>query len=562
MNKAFVGTVYAAMCWAIGISNAARAQTTELLPDAAAADAQTPGNDAVPDRVPISAPPSADVAEGGRITIKVNNVTLDQAVQLFMDTVGANIITPSTNLPGRVSVNLKDVEWRAALKNILETHGHTLIEKGADTPSPVYIVAPRPPDAPEPLFIENFVLRYKRPEALIDGVKALVAPNGQVLHSGGNMLTILATADALRNARKLVEEVDLRIPQVLIEAKFVELNDQAIKDLGINWQSLEAFQLRLGGLQWDLKDQSGVEQTNTRTSKDFRESERSATRFFDVKGKPYEEKQTTYEEVPPGSGNVITATKITPTQSNTEREGRNEAMDRSRVDSRTYASVKTALLSADEFQFTLSALQQSGGADVISNPKIVVASGERATILVGRKDPEIKAVADNNLQGRLTYQREGWIESGVRLDVQPIVNTADSISVSITPQLSRVVGYAESGDTRVKIPILSTREINSQFSLPSGRTVAIGGLTETQDREVVKKIPLLGDLPLIGRYLFSHTHTERIQDEIIIFVTLAVAESDDMHALSGVPADGRLIRERIAPAGDGSNVQLRPRESK
>lgn len=550
MKKIIVGW----MCFALALMG---------WPDfAVAQEAGAEAGESTPvERVPITEEQPAGRMEGGLITIKLNDVPMEKAVQMFIDISGANIIASSTNLPGRVTVNLKDVEWRTALRNILEVHGMTLLEKGLDTASPVYVVTPRAPDAPEPLFIENFVLRYKRPDSLIDGVKALVGPTGQVLHSGGNMLTILATADALRNARKLIEEVDLRIPQVLIEAKFVELNDQAIKDLGINWQSLEGWGVRMGGLRWDLSEKLGVEEKNTRTSTDLSERGRDEQRFYDLKGKPYEEKETKYEEVPPGSGNIVTTTKITPTVATLSRDSYKETMERSRVDARDYASVKSALLSADDFAIVLSALQQSGGADVISNPKIVVASGERATIHVGRKDPEIKAVADNNLQGRLTYQRDGWIESGVRLDVRPIVNTPESISVTITPQLSRVVGFTESGDTKVKIPVLSTREITSQFSLPSGRTVAIGGLTETTDREVVKKIPLLGDLPLIGRYLFTHTHKQRVQDEIIIFVTLAVAESNEMDAMSGVPAEGRLIRARMTPTSDASDVQIRPRES-
>ncbi len=567
-------------------------QETPAAGETAAPEIPAPPGAAAPAQVSLGNGAPAGSIEGELISIKLNDVPMDKAVQMFMDISGANIIAAQTNLTGRVTVNLKDVDWREALRGMLELHGMTLIEKGGEkgkTAPIFYVVTERAADAPEPVFIENFILRYKRPATLVDGVTALIAPQGKVLHSSGNMLTIMATADALKNARKLIEETDLRIPQVLIEAKFVELNDQAIKDLGINWQSLEGFQVGVGGLRWEMGDSRSVDERGQRTYRTFDERVGSATtinevnkrslfedntrKFFDINGVQYQESTTSYEEVPPGSGNIITTTRVTPTreinnpvsslrasgakQEDTYRLGTNDSFERPRVDARLFSSVKSAVLTADDFRFTLSALQQSGGADVISNPKIVVASGERATIHVGRKDPEIKAVADTNLQGRLTYQRDGWIESGVRLEVLPIVNTTDSISVTISPQLSRIAGFQESGDTRVRIPILSTREITSQFSLPSGRTVAIGGLTETADREVVKKVPLLGDLPLIGKYLFTHTHTERVQDEIIIFVTLAVAETEDMNTLSGIPADGRLIRSRLL-SGE-SDVRLLPR---
>ena len=158
-------------------------------------------------------------------------------------------------------------------------------------------------------------------------------------------------------------------------------------------------------------------------------------------------------------------------------------------------------------------------------------------------------MADSILGGRLSYERSGWIESGVRLEVTPVVNTDDVISVEIEPTLSRVIGFSESGDARVQIPILSTREIKSQFDLPNGMTAAIGGLTETREQEQVNKIPILGDIPVIGRYLFRHTHSEQVQDEVVIFVTVSLADTEAMEPRQGLPQDARLAREYLRRSG-------------
>jgi type II secretory pathway component GspD/PulD (secretin) len=174
-----------------------------------------------------------------------------------------------------------------------------------------------------------------------------------------------------------------------------------------------------------------------------------------------------------------------------------------------------------------------------------VASGETSTIHVGRKDPEVMAVADSNLGGRLTYQRKDWIESGVRLEVTPTVNTDDNITVDISPTLSRVIGHAASGDIHTEIPILSTREIKTKFNIKSGMTAAIGGLTETRNVDTVKKVPLLGDIPILGKYLFSHTHTERVQDEVVIFVTVTHASAEQITPNAGIPTEGRLTDKYI-----------------
>ena len=83
------------------------------------------------------------------------------------------------------------------------------------------------------------------------------------------------------------------------------------------------------------------------------------------------------------------------------------------------------------------------------------------------------------------------------------------------------------------------------FALDNGKTVAIGGLTETTDREVTSRVPLLGSIPLIGRYLFSHTHTEKAQEETIIFVTVGLAMPDSILRDTGLPENTQLTRRHI-----------------
>ena len=89
------------------------------------------------------------------------------------------------------------------------------------------------------------------------------------------------------------------------------------------------------------------------------------------------------------------------------------------------------------------------------------------------------------------------------------------------------------------------RRIHTEFNVESGKTVAIGGLTETTDKDAVKKVPVLGDIPIIGKYLFTHRHDEAIQDEVIIFVTVEMANPKQIKELSGLPAKGRLIHKHL-----------------
>ncbi len=551
------------------------AAAEEPLPQAVEPEPEEAEPAAPVDTVPVEQEPISATQRGDMISITLNDVEMTDVINMFIRISGANIIATPTNLTGRVTVSLKDVEWKAALTAILEMNNLTLVRSTPDVE--VYSILPKPEGAAEPMFIETFLLKYKRPEALSEGVKLLLAPNGQLLHASGNMMSVLGTSKHIEDVRSLVEDIDLRVPQVVIEAKFVELNNQAIEDIGLNWQILQGYTVGADNLQWSQQNERSITESDARTRRDYRNASNTRTRdrtsggtgdtttmgntFFDINGNQYEETSTTYEEQPPGSGVYVPVITRTPTTETTVNNvgssastlsvidsvvsGTDQERTQSRDVSRTFSELQSAVLSADAFSLTLSALKQLNGADVISNPKLIVASGETASIHVGRQDPEIRAVADNNLQGRLTYERSDWIESGVRMEVTPIVNTEDVISVIIKPVLSRVIGFQESGDTRVQIPILSTREIVSQFNLPSGKTVAIGGLTETQDQEQVKKVPFLGDIPIIGKYLFTHTHKERVQDEVIVFVTMALAHPEELETNAGVPTQETLLERRV-----------------
>ena len=484
-----------------------------------------------------------------KISISLDDVTLKEAVRMFTRLTGANIVTATdTNMMKRVTVNMQDVEWKAALSAILDTHSLQLIEKIPD--SEVYSIVEKQPGAPEPMFIKTFTLKYADPNSLTNIVPSMMPEGGQVIaYPEANILGVRATAKAIKDIEDIVKKMDQPIPQVMLEAKFVELNDQAIKDLGINWEVMRGYRVGIGDLEWSYSDSRVKEKTrdSSQNNLDSRYNRDTINEFYDMYDDQYEDESTEYEEVPPDSGNIITETRTTPTREIVDGIDSRQDISRTISDTftRTISDLRTATLSADAFQLTLSALQQNDGVSIVSNPKMIIANQQTAQLLVGRKDPELKSNESDDGK-RVTYERSDWVESGVLLKVTPIVNTEDIITLMITPSLSRVIGYADSGDVNIQLPILSVREIQTVFKVPSGQTAVIGGLTETKDQEIVKKVPLLGDIPLIGKYLFRHTHKEKLQDEIIIFVTVELAEPETLEPNEGIPENSRLIFKHLA----------------
>jgi type II secretory pathway component GspD/PulD (secretin) len=209
--------------------------------------------------------------------------------------------------------------------------------------------------------------------------------------------------------------------------------------------------------------------------------------------------------------------------------------------------IRTAVLNVDDFNVLLSALKQRDGISIVSNPKIVVANGKAAVIHIGETERPFVSTVTPGQQGiapLVTFNPGEPVDFGVKLTVTPTVNNGSNITVQIEPELTRFVrdAVAPNGQT---YPIVSTKKIETVFSLENGKTVAIGGLTETEDRSVTTKVPLLGDLPVLGKYLFSHEHMETSQKETIIFVTVGLARPHQIARETGLPENTELTSRRM-----------------
>ena len=531
-------------------------------PAPAPAPAGEPAKDgaAAVDRVPVGGNGHDISKTGDLITISLNDVPLSDVVSMFIRISGANIVANPTSLTGRVTANLKDVDWKIALDEILQQSGLTLSE--SQPGSGVYNIAPPKPAQQQPVFPESFELKYIQAASITSGLTKLLMPNGSLIHASGKNISVLATTKQAEDIKNLLEKLDRMIAQVAIEAKFVELNDQAIKDLGINWTALEAFDVTLNKPAMDMqytKQKRGLHQDayanyTTRNDSDYRSTDSYSAKDDNGNSEALitRNRNTSLSDLVGG----ITVGGMNFEELDLE-EGTIETVPPLDV---TRTTALSAVLSAEDFALTLSALKQNSGAEIVTNPKVVVSSGEMANIHVGEKRPNVVRKTNSTQAGtaEVTYEFgvPPWIEIGALVNVTPVVNTESNITVKIEPQLDRQVGVIEP-TPGLTFPILVTRRIKSEFVLQSGQTVAIGGLTTTTEGEVVKKIPFLGDIPVIGKYLFSHTHTEKEQDETIIFVTVGLTQPEKMSSLTGVPSHGALIYEKYQ--NEKGEIELRNR---
>jgi general secretion pathway protein D len=259
----------------------------------------------------------------------------------------------------------------------------------------------------------------------------------------------------------------------------------------------------------------------------------------------------------------------------------------------------TGLFTDGQVQMIMRGLAQKKGADVMTAPSIVSRSGERATIEIIREfiypteyePPELpqSVGVGGGLQGNAGGGNQGGNifpvtpatptafetrNTGVTLEVEPILGE-DGYTIDLTfkPEIVEFEGFINYGspiqspgtdalgnpitvtitENRIEMPVFSTRRVNTSLTIYDGHTVAVGGLMRENVQNVEDKVPILGDLPLVGR-LFQSKAENHIKSNLIIFVTARIIDatgepvSQTVIGTTGAPTSGSAISDELLPA--------------
>ena len=172
---------------------------------------------------------------------------------------------------------------------------------------------------------------------------------------------------------------------------------------------------------------------------------------------------------------------------------------------------------------SLKALITQGKARILSRPNVSTLSGEKAKILIGGSIP-----IPVNEDGSVTIQ---WKEYGVKLDIEPVVDQMDKITSKVHAEVSSLDYSHGVTMNNTTIPGLSTREAEAVIHVSNGMTMVIGGLLNSEDTKTVSKIPLLGNIPILGEF-FKHTSRTRDKRELIILITPRLVGEDTLAPMS------------------------------
>ena len=191
---------------------------------------------------------------------------------------------------------------------------------------------------------------------------------------------------------------------------------------------------------------------------------------------------------------------------------------------------------------TIHALSSVNKTEILSRPSILTRSSQQATILVGQSIPLItnSRVSDTN---NTTINTVSYQDVGIILRVTPFITQAGLVEMIVSPEISSLSATTVPISTGVNSPVIDKRSADTVVVTPSDQTVVIGGLISTQVIDQENKVPILGDIPLLG-YAFKRNIKKNQKTELLIFLTPHVVM--DPNDLSGIAKDERSKLE-LAP---------------
>jgi len=390
---------------------------------------------------------------------------------------GAVIPQPS------VSIRWENITAEQALNALLNNYGLQAVE---DPKVKITRVTTKDPAAPDPLITKTIQLKFAGPSNVLASVTASLTDKRSkvVADIRSSQLVVVATEKEIIEIEQLVAKLDGQTKQVLIEAKLLETTINPRTSKGIDWSgTLQAQRLNFGNnLQADP------------TIKNLSDNHVLAT----------------------------DAPKIL-------------------IDTAKGFNPSTAFLDADGLSATLSFLNQNSDSKIIASPRTVTLDNEVAHIEGGTLYPIVNVTAG-------TAQTAGGSQVNysnltVRLDVTPRISANNFIHLKVTPSVMRLVDVQKVGvgEGAFDVPIFATRNLDTTVLIPSGNTLVMGGLVQDTENTGNTKVPVLGDIPVLGM-LFRKDTKDRNKQNLIIFITPTIVEDWDFQ-----PTKSEYLKTPLPP---------------
>ena len=421
--------------------------------------------------------------KGEKLSLNFQNVDVRSVLQVIADFTDFNIIT-SDSVQGNLTLRLKDVPWDQALDIILQAKGLDMRKNGN-----VIWIAPGDELAAreklqleakaqisdlEPLQTESFQINYHKAKEIFDFLKAkdqtMLSKRGSVVvDERSNKVFVTDVATRLQALRRLVQEIDVAPRQVLIEARIVEASKTFARDLGVRLGVGGAF----GRIVGYTEDGAPVRRSTLGGGL-------GATRTM--------------------AGQVAGVVDANPAGLNLNLPA--DVSNPGLLSMVLWNNNATRFLNLE-----LSALEVDGRGRVISSPRVLTANQVEASIEQGTEIPYQEASSSGATS--VSFKK-----AVLSLKVKPQITPDGRLQLSIEVNKDRPL-YEQ---TLLGVPPIETKNVKSEVLIENGGTVVIGGIYEEEESTGEDKVPLLGDVPVLG-HLFKSQSRVSSRKELLVFIT-------------------------------------------
>jgi type II secretory pathway component GspD/PulD (secretin) len=448
------------------------------------------------------------------ITVAIENLARTAGINYLLDPkIGYGqpgpdgVIKPEPTL----TIRWENITAEQALLAVLDNYGLQLVQ---DRQSGIARITIKDPTAPPPLITRVIQLKYAGVSNMVDSVQAtLTDKRSRVLpDSRTSQLVVVATEPEQEAVDTLINELDKPTRQVLIETRLVEISSNPSTAKGIDWSgTLQAQHIGFG---------------NNVTA--------GAT------GYPY----TATLSQSPLQG-IVDGTITNVGLINTTTYSPNNLLQSPGLllDTAHGFDPATAFLNADGVSAVLSFLNSSADAQVISTPRVVTLDNEPAIISVTRAFPVINVTAgtQNTAGGSsISYSNIGTI-----LTVTPRISANDYIWLKVVPDVSSFFDTETKiiGGATYQADVFDMRHIETQVLIPNANTLVMGGMVQDNPSSSYTKVPVLGDIPILG-YAFRSETKQLNKDNLLIFITPTIVKDTDFHPNASTFLDSEPVKQK------------------
>jgi type II secretory pathway component GspD/PulD (secretin) len=393
------------------------------------------------------------------ITLESDKTPVVTVLEILAERTGLNIVT-APEVQGRdISLRLRNTPFSEALNLVVRAAGLGYERVG----NSILVADPERLATQTGLTTKVFTLEYanaREVTAALDIISEEIRS-----FASGNRIVVRAPQSAIEEIGRIVKQIDVKPAQVLFEARLVEVNTTALKELGIDWERI------------------------TKWTEIFTEGNPGGAAGTDEAG-------------------AGTRTDVIPDN----------------LGFRTFDKFGDVYRQAEAVEVAVDLLLTEGDARLLANSKITTMDNQAAEIFIGQTVPVvITSLQSGQAGGTFQSVQLDYIDVGVKLNILPRISGEGYITSVVTPEVSTIVGFVGPDND---LPQTSTRRATSVVRVRNGQKFYLGGLLNEEDRETIKKVPILGDIPLI-RYLFRHYRTESTQTDLLIEITPTIVQDQN-----------------------------------